>query len=127
MGKFFVWVLAAIGGIFAGILVVGVLSTNPNFGKSDTGKKICANVPVNNRVIEGWVRQRVIRKVTTAEAHATVEVDTRRWSEISRDAKISIGVAAFCRVAGNNGRGMAVIKGSLDEDLGSVVDGNWMR
>jgi len=55
-----------------------------------------------------------------------VQVSTERWSAAGRDGQLSIAVAAYCDVADSHGKGVAIIKGSLDEKLGGVVDGNYM-
>ncbi|RVD15411.1 MAG: hypothetical protein EOS73_28695 [Mesorhizobium sp.] len=56
-----------------------------------------------------------------------IEVNTARWVHAERKFQVSIAMAAYCQVAAQDGTGVAIVKGSLDEDLGSVVNGNWMR
>ncbi|MER9164366.1 zinc ribbon domain-containing protein [Mesorhizobium sp. M0715] len=58
---------------------------------------------------------------------AFVEVITARWAMVSTKIHVGIAMAAYCQVAAADGIGVAMVKGSLEEDLGSVVDGNWMR
>ncbi|RUY28722.1 zinc ribbon domain-containing protein [Mesorhizobium sp. M7A.F.Ca.CA.004.12.1.1] len=58
---------------------------------------------------------------------AFVEVVTARWTLVGTKIHVGIAMAAYCQVAAADGTGVAMVKGSLEEDLGSVVDGNWMR
>ncbi|PBB83578.1 hypothetical protein [Mesorhizobium sp. WSM3876] len=55
-----------------------------------------------------------------------VHVSTKRWRDAGREGRLSIAIAAYCDAADHAGKGVAIIKGSLDEELGSVVDGNYM-
>ncbi|TIM24741.1 MAG: hypothetical protein E5Y74_00660 [Mesorhizobium sp.] len=58
---------------------------------------------------------------------AFVEVVTARWALVGTKIHVGIAMAAYCQVAAADGTGVAMVKGSLEEDLGSVVNGNWMR
>ncbi|ESX03426.1 hypothetical protein X769_18375 [Mesorhizobium sp. LSJC268A00] len=55
-----------------------------------------------------------------------VQVSTERWKAAGHDGQLSIAIAAYCDAADAQGKGVAIIKGSLNENLGSVVDGNYM-
>ncbi|RVD71381.1 MAG: hypothetical protein E5V62_25880 [Mesorhizobium sp.] len=55
-----------------------------------------------------------------------VHVSTKRWRDAGHKGRLSIAIAAYCDAADQAGKGVAIIKGSLDEDLGGVVDGNYM-
>ncbi|KQS90322.1 hypothetical protein [Rhizobium sp. Leaf386] len=80
-----------------------------------------------HRVLTYWRDLRVVRDVRSATEKAYVEVNTRAWAEIGRKGQISIAFAAYCSVADANGSGSALVEGSLQESLGSVVDGVWSR
>ncbi|WJI80803.1 MULTISPECIES: hypothetical protein [unclassified Mesorhizobium] len=54
-----------------------------------------------------------------------VHVSTERWMAAGHDGRLSIAIAAYCDAADAHGKGVAIIKGSLDENLGGVVDGNY--
>ena len=75
------------------------------------------------RVLGVWEARGVVRSVRGG----TVEVVTLRWAAAGHDAQISIGIAAYCQIADGRGRGTIIVRGSLGDDLGGVVDGNWMR
>ncbi|MES0051724.1 MULTISPECIES: hypothetical protein [unclassified Mesorhizobium] len=55
-----------------------------------------------------------------------VHVSTEMWKAAGHDGQLSIAIAAYCDAADAQGKGVAIIKGSLNENLGSVVDGNYM-
>ncbi|MDG4903538.1 MULTISPECIES: hypothetical protein [unclassified Mesorhizobium] len=54
-----------------------------------------------------------------------VHVSTKRWRDAGREGQLSIAIAAYCDAADHAGKGVAIIKGSIDEELGGVVDGNY--
>ncbi|BCG92282.1 hypothetical protein [Mesorhizobium sp. 131-2-1] len=54
-----------------------------------------------------------------------VHVSTERWRDAGHEGRLSIAIAAYCDAADTHGKGVAIIKGSLNEKLGGVVDGNY--
>lgn len=77
--------------------------------------------------LDFWSNQGIVRAVSHDKNSAYVTVDSRLWAEIGRDAQISIGMAAYCRVADWKGRGSAVIEDGRQDRLGSVTNGHWSR
>ena len=78
------------------------------------------------KILSFWKQQRVVRNLRGDADSVVVDVDSRRWRTIGHDAQVTIGVAAYCTIA-KNGLGTAIVKGSDQEQLGSVVDGNFFQ
>lgn len=110
------------------VIVVAVLYVG---GRDTVQREVfaaCRDGTINaQRVLDAWRGPGVIASMHPRSDAVTVSVVTALWEKIGRDAQISIGLAAYCTVVGDDGKGFVAIQGSRQEDLGSVVNGNWQR
>ncbi|WP_192384087.1 hypothetical protein [Mesorhizobium silamurunense] len=78
------------------------------------------------KILASW--QSTIDTINRVDDHSVaVHVWTEKWAAAGNKGQVSIAIAAYCSVADASGKGVALIKGSLNEKLGAVVDGNYMR
>jgi hypothetical protein len=78
------------------------------------------------KILESW--RSTIDTINRVDDHsAAVHVRTEEWAAAGYKGQMSIAIAAYCSVADARGKGVALIKGSLNEGLGAIVDGNFVR
>ncbi|KQS87465.1 MULTISPECIES: hypothetical protein [unclassified Rhizobium] len=74
-----------------------------------------------------WHARGVIESIAYSEKNTVVKVQTARWEGLDPADRRRIGVQAYCLARGSDLRGSVTVKGSKLEDLGTVIDGYWMR
>lgn len=108
------------------IVILGVLANLPkNLSTVASADGICSKLKAGQAqdIVTTWTDAGVI----VGHREGVVVVSDKRWAKIKNDARVSIGIAEFCR-ANSNSRGVLLVRGEMDNaDLGSMVDGNWFR
>ncbi|MBI2719561.1 MAG: hypothetical protein HY245_03970 [Rhizobiales bacterium] len=87
------------------------------------GSDICKQLKAGNipNIINSWTGLSVIRSADGDEP----QIDDKRWQDISSDAKVSIGVALFCR-SHPDSQGSTFLTGYYSgKIIASVIDGNY--
>jgi hypothetical protein len=75
-------------------------------------------------ILESWPS--VIDTISRNGNSSTIHVRTRAWADVGYKAHVSIGIAAWCSVIDPIGQGVVTIRGSREEKLASVINGNWL-
>jgi hypothetical protein len=110
--------------ILLAIIVFGMIISPGDDRAKSFYRDACANQDDKmGRIITFWSTNGVIREFHGSD----IEVDERMWGSLHKRERMSILIAAYCRIADTNGNGVirAISARTGDEVRGSMVNGNY--